>query len=259
LNRGWRFCRPYRVVTRSAWLRLLVPDDVWFSLVFGRCCSEVAPKFRGSLTLIPFTPSIGAPLDRRGGPCSVGPKRGCRLNRGRSVRWKHRGHHRREAEHQADGDEDNRIVQIADRPLRDNLVEPHGQCETRDEARDDDHDRRLHRSFHDAARKEEVADGAVAASDDVCPCAVQPGARGRRALRVVEQPLAEPGGAEVSQRAYLAGEATASFDLDRNSSVGGSRWSRPWPMRAIRPPPCGCRPRQDRRVRIALGRGNWDY
>ena len=28
----------------SAWLRLLVPDDVRFSVVFGRCCSEVAPE-----------------------------------------------------------------------------------------------------------------------------------------------------------------------------------------------------------------------
>jgi hypothetical protein len=46
LNRGWRFCRPYRVVTRSAWLRLLVPDGAWFSLVFGRSWSEVAPKSR---------------------------------------------------------------------------------------------------------------------------------------------------------------------------------------------------------------------
>ena len=45
LNRGWRFCRPYRIVTRSAWLRLLVLDVAWFSVVFGRCCSEVAPKF----------------------------------------------------------------------------------------------------------------------------------------------------------------------------------------------------------------------
>ena len=35
MNRGWRFCRPYRVVIRSAWLRLLVPDDAWFSVVFG--------------------------------------------------------------------------------------------------------------------------------------------------------------------------------------------------------------------------------
>jgi hypothetical protein len=48
LNRGWRFCRPYKVVSRGAWLRLLVPDDAWFSVVFGRSCSEVAPKFRGS-------------------------------------------------------------------------------------------------------------------------------------------------------------------------------------------------------------------
>jgi hypothetical protein len=32
------------VVRRDAWLRLLVLDDAWLSLVFGRCCSEVAPK-----------------------------------------------------------------------------------------------------------------------------------------------------------------------------------------------------------------------
>ena len=36
-----RFCRPYRAVNRDAWLRLLVPDDGWFSAVFARCCSEV--------------------------------------------------------------------------------------------------------------------------------------------------------------------------------------------------------------------------
>ena len=51
LNRGWRFCRPYRVVIRSAWLRLLVLDGAWFSVVFGRRCSEVAPKFRGITTV----------------------------------------------------------------------------------------------------------------------------------------------------------------------------------------------------------------
>jgi hypothetical protein len=44
LNRGWRFCRPYRVVNRDAWLRLLVPDVACFCVVFGRYCSEVAPK-----------------------------------------------------------------------------------------------------------------------------------------------------------------------------------------------------------------------
>ena len=44
LNRGWRFCRPYRVAFGSAWLRLLVLDDARFSLLFGRSCSEVAPK-----------------------------------------------------------------------------------------------------------------------------------------------------------------------------------------------------------------------
>ena len=44
LNRGSRFCRPYRVLFRSAWLRLLVLDDARFSVVFGRCCSEIAPK-----------------------------------------------------------------------------------------------------------------------------------------------------------------------------------------------------------------------
>ena len=45
MNRGWRFCRPYRVLNRDARLRLLVPDGVRFWAVFGRCCSEVAPKF----------------------------------------------------------------------------------------------------------------------------------------------------------------------------------------------------------------------
>jgi hypothetical protein len=44
LKRGWRFCRFSGVVFRSAWLRLLVPDDGRFSLLFGRCCSEVAPN-----------------------------------------------------------------------------------------------------------------------------------------------------------------------------------------------------------------------
>jgi hypothetical protein len=51
---------------------------------------------------------------------------------------------------QADGDEHDRIVQIADRTLGDNLVEPHAQCETSEEARDDGQDRRLHRSVDDA-------------------------------------------------------------------------------------------------------------
>ena len=44
MNRGWRFCRPYRVVDSDAWLRLLVPDDSRFYVVFGCYCSEVAPK-----------------------------------------------------------------------------------------------------------------------------------------------------------------------------------------------------------------------
>ena len=48
LNRGWRFCRPYRVVDSDAWLRLLVPDGARLSLVFGRCCSEIGPKHRSS-------------------------------------------------------------------------------------------------------------------------------------------------------------------------------------------------------------------
>ena len=30
-----------RVVRRSAWLRLLVLDGAWFSVVFGRCCSRL--------------------------------------------------------------------------------------------------------------------------------------------------------------------------------------------------------------------------
>ena len=82
LNRGWRFCRPYRVVDRSAWLRLLVPDDARFSLVFGRCCSEVAPNLQThACALTWLQPHVG---DRQGGrplessrPCadSVRPPR----------------------------------------------------------------------------------------------------------------------------------------------------------------------------------------
>jgi hypothetical protein len=47
-------------VIRSAWLRLLVLDGAWFSVVFGRRCSEVAPKFvsRSALT------RIGVPVAR---------------------------------------------------------------------------------------------------------------------------------------------------------------------------------------------------
>jgi hypothetical protein len=41
---GMEVCRPSRVVFSRAWLRLLVPDDAWFSVVFGRCCSEIAPN-----------------------------------------------------------------------------------------------------------------------------------------------------------------------------------------------------------------------
>ena len=77
------------------------------------------------------------------GLCSVDPKRVCWLNRGSSVRWNRGGHDRNDKQHQADGDEHDRIVQIADRPLGDNLVEPHAQGETREEARDDGEDRRL--------------------------------------------------------------------------------------------------------------------
>ena len=45
LNRGWRFCRPFRVVNRDAWLHLLVPDAVWlFPAVWALFRS--APKFR---------------------------------------------------------------------------------------------------------------------------------------------------------------------------------------------------------------------
>ena len=36
--------RPYWVIVTSAWLRLLVPAVARFSLMFGRCCSELAPK-----------------------------------------------------------------------------------------------------------------------------------------------------------------------------------------------------------------------
>jgi hypothetical protein len=62
------------------------------------------------LTLNPFTHSIGAPLDRRGWPLSVDPKRVDRLNRGSSIGWNSGGHHRRNKQHQADGDEDDGIA-----------------------------------------------------------------------------------------------------------------------------------------------------
>ena len=55
-------------MSRSAWLRLLVLDDAWFSVVFGRRCSDVAPKFvtRSELT------RVGVPVARtRHGDCSV--------------------------------------------------------------------------------------------------------------------------------------------------------------------------------------------
>src|SRR6266516_6246967 len=84
------------------------------------------------------------------GLCSVDPKRVCRLNRGSSVRWNRGGHHRNDKQHQADGDEHDRIVQIADRPLGYNLVKPHAQGETSEESRDDGQDRRLYRSAYDA-------------------------------------------------------------------------------------------------------------
>jgi hypothetical protein len=49
LNRGWRFCRPYRVVNRSAWLvfsSLMMSGSTW-------CLGAIAPKllrrFRGEL------------------------------------------------------------------------------------------------------------------------------------------------------------------------------------------------------------------
>ena len=64
LNRGWRFCRPYRVVFRSAWLRLLVPDDAWFSVMFGRSCSEVAPKFFSRSAQNPYRLAAGGKPDR---------------------------------------------------------------------------------------------------------------------------------------------------------------------------------------------------
>jgi hypothetical protein len=52
LNRGWRFCRPYRVVNRGAWLRLLVADDAWCYALFGPCCSELAPKSTPALASV---------------------------------------------------------------------------------------------------------------------------------------------------------------------------------------------------------------
>ena len=44
MNRGWRFCRYRRVVDIDAWLRLLVAHDAGFYVVFGCCCSQVAPR-----------------------------------------------------------------------------------------------------------------------------------------------------------------------------------------------------------------------
>ena len=68
MNRGWRFCRPYRIVFRSARLRLLVPDVARFSVVFGRSCSEVAPKFVGHSALT----RLGVPVAlARHGDCCV--------------------------------------------------------------------------------------------------------------------------------------------------------------------------------------------
>ena len=64
--------RPYGVVNRSAWLPLLVPDGAWFSVVFGRCCSEVAPntytpKIRDSGRLTPLTSHSDANKSKRVG------------------------------------------------------------------------------------------------------------------------------------------------------------------------------------------------
>ena len=81
---------------------------------------------------------------------SVDPKRVDRLNRGSSVRWNRGGHHRHDKQHQADGDEHGRIIQVADRPRGDNLVEPHAQWQTSEQTCDDGQDRRLHRSVYDA-------------------------------------------------------------------------------------------------------------
>ena len=81
---------------------------------------------------------------------SVDPKRVCRLNRGRSVRWDRGGYRRDDRQQQADGAEHDRIIQIADRPLSYNLVQRDAQGETSDEARGDGQDRRLHRSANDA-------------------------------------------------------------------------------------------------------------
>ena len=53
---------------RSAWLRLLVLDGAWFLVVFGRRCSEVAPKFVSGSGLT----RIGVPVARtRHSDCSV--------------------------------------------------------------------------------------------------------------------------------------------------------------------------------------------
>jgi hypothetical protein len=69
----------------------------------------VAPYGR-QLTLNPFHTPIAAPLDRRGWPLSVDPKRVDRLNRDSWIRWNSGGHHRRNKQHQADGDEDDGIA-----------------------------------------------------------------------------------------------------------------------------------------------------
>src|SRR4051794_2150283 len=93
---------------------------------YGRTCSDWPPSStarvtlntlngRGSLRQLRSTESS---LESRWR--SVDPKRVCRLNRGGSVRWNRGGHHRHHEQHQADGDEHDRIVQISDRPLGNN-------------------------------------------------------------------------------------------------------------------------------------------
>jgi hypothetical protein len=68
LNRRWKFCRPYRVVFRDAWLRLLVPDDARFSVVCARSCSEAAPKFVTRSALTPIGVPVGSRRLRNGSP-----------------------------------------------------------------------------------------------------------------------------------------------------------------------------------------------
>ena len=102
---------------------------------FGTGCSGPNDRKRNRWGVFAARMGIRHPTGAAG-LCSVDPKRVCRRIRGSSVRWNRGGDHRRDKQHHADGDEHDRIVQIADRPLGDNLVKPDAQCETSEEARD---------------------------------------------------------------------------------------------------------------------------